>query len=30
MLAGYVKVNGVALYMEAVCALHIKVSPLFL
>jgi len=30
MLAGYVKVKGVALNMEAICALHIEVSPLFL
>ena len=30
VLAGYVKVYSVALYVEAVGALHIEVGPLFL
>ena len=30
MLARYVKVNGIALYVKAIGALHIEVGPLFL
>ena len=30
MLARYMNINGVALNMETICALHIEVSPLFL
>jgi hypothetical protein len=30
MLAGYMKINGVALNMKTVGTLHIEVGPLFL
>jgi hypothetical protein len=30
MFTGYVKINGVTLYVEAVGALHVEIGPLFL